>query len=159
MGDRFATIDMGRKVWDCSAPFRGGSWVPSNMSPGPRLTSVPSGILSHPTVWPQYTNVTDRQTGQRSRSIRRTVTCKAPFTRYNLLLNPLSNRLSNRAMFVYTIQPVVKLVVNPVVKPGCTTRFDNRLNEQWLFVQHGCQTGCTVCQTRCTTGLTTGCIV
>jgi len=67
---------------------------------------------------------------------------------------------------------------------GCTTRFDNvwqlvertavpwtqlsnwvwqpvertvavrssRLNEQWLFVQHGCQTGCT-------TGLTTGCIV
>jgi len=34
---------------------------------------------------------------------------------------------------------------------GCTTRFDNRLNEQ-LFVQHGCQTGW---QTR----LTTGCIV
>jgi len=32
---------------------------------------------------------------------------------------------------------------------GCTTRFDNRLNEQWLFVQHGCQTGCQ-------TGLTTG---
>jgi len=31
---------------------------------------------------------------------------------------------------------------------GCTTRFDNRLNEQWLFVQHGCQTGLT-------TGLTT----
>ena len=29
---------------------------------------------------------------------------------------------------------------------GCTTRFDNRLNEQ-LFVQHGCQTGC---QTRLT---------
>jgi len=23
---------------------------------------------------------------------------------------------------------------------GCTTRFDNQLNEQWLFVQHGCQT-------------------
>ena len=29
----------------------------------------------------------------------------------------------------------------------------NRLNEQWLFVQHGCQTGC---QTLLTTGLTTG---
>jgi len=26
---------------------------------------------------------------------------------------------------------------------GCTTRFDNRFNEQWLFVQHGCQTGWT----------------
>ena len=32
---------------------------------------------------------------------------------------------------------------------GCTTRFDNRLNEQWLFVQHGCQT-------RLRTGFTTG---
>jgi len=43
---------------------------------------------------------------------------------------------------------------------GCTTRFNNRLNEQWLFVQHGCQTGChTVCAIGCTTGLTTGCIV
>jgi len=28
--------------------------------PGPRPTSVPSFILIHPTVWPQYTNVTDR---------------------------------------------------------------------------------------------------
>jgi len=39
---------------------------------------------------------------------------------------------------------------------GLTTRFDNRLNKQWLFVQHGWQTGCT---TGLTTGLTTGCIV
>jgi len=39
---------------------------------------------------------------------------------------------------------------------GCTTRFDNRLNEQWLFVQHGCQTGC---QTGLTAVLTTSCIV
>ena len=31
------------------------------MSPGSRPTSVPSGILIHPTIWPQYTNVTDRQ--------------------------------------------------------------------------------------------------
>ena len=30
--------------------------------PGPRPTSVPSGILIHPTVWPQYTTTsqTDR---------------------------------------------------------------------------------------------------
>jgi len=59
---------------------------------------------------------------------------------------------------------------------GCTTRFDNRLNEQWLFVQHGCQTGCQPVgclftrysrlsnllynlTTGCTTGLTTSCIV
>jgi len=35
-----------------------------------RPISVPSCILIHPTVWPQYTNVTsrqDRQTGQRDR--------------------------------------------------------------------------------------------
>jgi len=90
---------------------------------------------------------------------------------------------------VYTIQPVVKLVVKPVLQPvvsciqtfnrlsttvmttgcivytagcqtGCTTLFDYRLNEQWLFVQHCCQTSCqTGCQSGLTTGLTTGCIV
>jgi len=33
---------------------RAGS--PSNtMSPGPKRASVPSGILIHPTVWPQWT--------------------------------------------------------------------------------------------------------
>ena len=53
---------------------------------------------------------------------------------------------------------------------GCTIRFDNPLNEQWLFVQHGCQTSLTTSLTTgwmfvytihpgCTTGLTTGCIV
>ena len=49
----------------------GESWVqiyPFNtMSPGLRPTSVPSGILIHPTNWPQYTNVTyqtDRQERQ-----------------------------------------------------------------------------------------------
>jgi len=46
--------------WRTVAP-----WYPSNtMWPGPRPTSVPSGILIHPTVWPQYTKVTDRQTRQ-----------------------------------------------------------------------------------------------
>jgi len=36
------------------------------MWPGRRPITVPSFILIHPTVWPQYTNVTDRQdrTGQ-----------------------------------------------------------------------------------------------
>jgi len=31
------------------------------MSSGPRPTSIASGILIHPTVWPQNINVTDRQ--------------------------------------------------------------------------------------------------
>jgi len=52
--------------------------LPSNtMWPGPRPTSMPNFILIHPTVWSQYNNVTgrqtDRQTGQRSDNIRRTV--------------------------------------------------------------------------------------
>ena len=54
----------------------GGAGSPSNkMPPGPQPTSVPSGILVHPTVWPQHTNVTDRQTRhtrQGFRSIGRT---------------------------------------------------------------------------------------
>jgi len=53
------------------------------------------------------------------------------------------------------IREELKEVFTDYVKPrlhdttgcqtGCRTRFDNRfdnqLNEQWLFVQHGCQTG------------------
>ena len=36
--------------------FGGGAGSPSNtMSPGPRPTSIPSGILMHPAVWPQQT--------------------------------------------------------------------------------------------------------
>ena len=54
---------MGRKLGDC-VPFSGrgaGSHSPSStMWRGPRPTSMPSFILIHPTVWPQYTNVTDR---------------------------------------------------------------------------------------------------
>jgi len=38
----------------------------NTMWPGPRPTSIPSGILIHPTVWPQYTNVTDRQTDRQT---------------------------------------------------------------------------------------------
>jgi len=69
MGDRLATIDMGRKVGAAVSLSVGGAGSPSNtMSPGPRHTSVRSGIVIHPTVWPQYTNVTDRQNRQLSDS-------------------------------------------------------------------------------------------
>jgi len=43
--------------------FFGGGRAGSSsntMWPGPRPASMPSGILLHPTVWPQYANVTDR---------------------------------------------------------------------------------------------------
>jgi len=38
--------------------------------PWPRPASVPSFILIHLTVWPQYINVTDRQAGQTDRTDR-----------------------------------------------------------------------------------------
>jgi len=59
---RLATTDMGQKWGIC--PF-GAAESPSNtMRPRPRPTSMPGFILIDPTVWPQYTNVKDGQTGQ-----------------------------------------------------------------------------------------------
>ena len=56
VGDHLATIDMGRKIRGC-APFRGGVTGSSSntMSPEPSPTTIPSGILIHPAVWPQRT--------------------------------------------------------------------------------------------------------
>jgi len=81
MGDRLDTVDMGRKVGAAVPPFflGGGAGSPSNNVPWAEAylpTNLLSYILIHPTVWPQYTNVTDRQTGQdrqRPNSIWRTV--------------------------------------------------------------------------------------
>ena len=65
IGNRLATIDMDRKVCvGAAVPLSvgegGKAGSPSNtVSPRPRSIQVPI-------VWPQYTNVTDRQTGHRS---------------------------------------------------------------------------------------------
>ena len=63
---RLVTMDMGRKLGrGLRLLFGEGAGSPSStMSPGPRSTSIPSGILIPPTVWPQYINVLYRQTGQ-----------------------------------------------------------------------------------------------
>jgi len=51
--------------WRLLSPLFGGAGFPSNtMWSRPRSASTPSFIPIHPTVWPQYTNVTDRQRGQ-----------------------------------------------------------------------------------------------
>ena len=51
MGDR-ARAKWAEKCGSCCVPFRKGS--PANtMSPGPKPTSVPSGILIHPAISPQ----------------------------------------------------------------------------------------------------------
>jgi len=56
-----ATTDMGRKL-EGLCPFRGGG--ANTMWPRPRPTCMPNFILIRPTVWPQCTNVTERQTGK-----------------------------------------------------------------------------------------------
>jgi len=59
--DRLATIDMDRKV-GAAVPLSVGELAPHLTQYGltEAYTSIPSDILIHPTVWPQYTNVTDR---------------------------------------------------------------------------------------------------
>jgi len=71
MGDRLATVDMDRKVGGRCPPLGGGELYPhlTHCGLGRSLASIPSGILIHPTAWPQYTNVTDRTDRQRSDSI------------------------------------------------------------------------------------------
>jgi len=53
MGDHLATIDVGRKLGVVPFLGRGAGSASNTMSPGPRPTFVPSGILIHPTNWPQ----------------------------------------------------------------------------------------------------------
>ena len=48
---------------DVSLSMEGAGSTSNTMLSGPRPTSVASGILIHPVVWPQYSNVTNR-TGQ-----------------------------------------------------------------------------------------------
>jgi len=54
---------MGQKLGGAVPLWGRGAGSPSNtMWPGPKPTCMPSFILIRQTVWPQYTNVTDRQT-------------------------------------------------------------------------------------------------
>jgi len=73
---------------------------------------------------------------------------KAPFTWYNLLANRFENRLyhvfkhSTGCQTRWTTGLTTGCIVYTAgCQTGYTTRFDNQLNEQWLFVQHGCQSG------------------
>jgi len=50
MGDRLATIDMGRRLTAAVPLSVGGAGSHLTMTPGLRPTSVPSGILIHPTI-------------------------------------------------------------------------------------------------------------
>ena len=118
----------------------GGAAGPASntMWHGPRPTSISSGILIHPAGWPQYsihntTHNNDRLT------IIFPANCYCSDnnnTQQRPFYGPLSG--TTRGWTGLTV-----IVYTAGCHTGCTTRFDNRLNEQWLFVQHGCQTGFT----------------
>jgi len=57
MGDRLAKTDGPKSGREAAVPLSigGGAGSPSNTSPGPRPTSIQSGILIHPAVWSQQT--------------------------------------------------------------------------------------------------------
>ena len=59
-----ATADMGRKLGAVPLLGRGAGSPTKTLWLGLRPTSMPSFILIYPTVWPQYSNITDRQNKQ-----------------------------------------------------------------------------------------------
>ena len=69
---------------------------------------------------------------------------KVPFTRYNLLSNRFDNRLYR--VYKHSTGCQTRLTTGCIVyrvgyQTGCTIQFDNRSNEQWLFVPPGLTTG------------------
>jgi len=96
----------------------GGAGSPSNaLSPGPRPTSVPSGISVHPTVWPQNTNVTDRQNRQLSDSSGRTVTCNG-----RLKTNRFKNSFGTQDSEEISHQNIINLSASLAKCNHCTLR-------------------------------------
>jgi len=83
---------------------------PSNtVWPGPKPTSVPSGTLIHPTVWSQYTNVTDRQTARTGQTDNGPIAQGEPFYKRSLQNGILSFW---RELFVKNrLNPEVDLVL------------------------------------------------
>ena len=76
----------------------------------------------------------------------RSQSCGSCRLRFVLKPEEKGNRLkqSKSGSLHITLQSTVRELFSPVytIQP-VDNRLDNRLNEQWLFVQHGCQTGCT----------------
>jgi len=71
---RLAITDMGQKLQGAAVPFFWGGGeldVPiyHNVAWAEAYLELPSGILIHPVVWPQYTNVTKQTHRQQSDSI------------------------------------------------------------------------------------------
>jgi len=72
VGDHLATMNMDWKLGAVPYAGAGAESPPNTMWPGPRPTSKWSFILIHPAIWPQYTNVTDRQDRTDRQTLRQT---------------------------------------------------------------------------------------
>jgi len=95
---------MGRKLGAVPL-WGGGARSPSNtMWPGPRPTCLPSFVLIRLTVWPQYTNVTDRQDRQLTDSIPKSKKITLP--KHNSL--PLSRATVIKARLLHFFDNVVR---------------------------------------------------
>ena len=58
MGNPLTTMDMTRRVGRTAVPLSVGELLPHlTQYRWAEAYSIPSGILIHPTVWPQYTKV------------------------------------------------------------------------------------------------------
>ena len=68
-----ATTDIGRKLGAVPLRGRGAGSLSNTMWPGARPTCMPSFTLIRPTVYSQYTNVTDRQTDRTGQTDRKTI--------------------------------------------------------------------------------------
>ena len=67
---RLTTIDMGLKLGEAVLPFFLGVKLSSHLTQCGLGLSILSFIWVHPNVWPQYTNVRDRQDRQTGRQNR-----------------------------------------------------------------------------------------
>ena len=65
---------------------------------------------------------------------------KCLYTRYNRLYRVYKHSMGRQTHLTTGLTNGC-IVYTAGCQTGCTTRFDNRLNEQWLLVQHGCSTG------------------
>ena len=118
----FGRNGYGPKIGGLCPVRGGGARSPSNtIWPRPKPTCVPSFILIRQTVWPHYTNVTDRQDRtdrQRSDSIGRTVlqTVAQKFSRGSMLVIVCGCR------HVYdsnpSAHPTSKTSIRPGIKPS-----------------------------------------
>ena len=123
-----ATAYWWRGMGGCCAPLHGGAGSPSNtMWPGPSPTSansLPSGILIHQTVWPQYTNVsrqtklqTDRHRSDRiGRTVLQTVAQKQYNTRQHGVAQIWQKSLCEMAVWMPKSPGIWVVVIDELIE-------------------------------------------